>query len=98
MSHMSHTPSLASPEDAIAHALAEATTYGEYELCYPSVDNPHRVVLRVVMYGCLQAWYVPGAPYEWIPISGEDVITRLECARSRVLGGGDAGAAPGTGR
>jgi len=74
---MSHTP-LASPEDAIAHALAEAATYGEYEMCYPSDDDPHRVVLRVVMYGCgLQAWYVPGAPYEWIPIAGEEVITRL---------------------
>lgn len=79
---MSHTPSIASPEEAIAHALAEAATYGEYEMCYPSSDDsPHRVCARVVIYPCgLQAWYVPGDPFEWIPVAGAAVLDALYAA------------------
>jgi len=77
-----------SPDEAIARAIKyAATAVGEYEFAYPSDDNPHRVVLRVVVYDCgLQAWYVPGAPYEWIPITGEEVLERLERARIAAAG------------
>ena len=74
-----------SPDEAIAKAIEDAAVAGEYEIAYPSAESPHRVVLRVVVYDCgLQAWYVPGDPFEWIPITGEEVLERLE--RARVAG------------
>lgn len=76
------------PSDAIAAALAalREQDLGEYEIAYPSDDSPDRVVFRVVMYDCgVQAWYRPGDPFEWVPVTGEDVIDAIYAAYEAAL-------------
>jgi hypothetical protein len=69
------------PDEAISHALEQCSTYGEYEFEYPAPDSGHRIGLRVVTYHSgLQAWYIPGAPFEWVPVPADVVMGQLEAA------------------
>lgn len=60
-------------DEMISHALEQCSIYGEYEF--------ENLPLRVVLYPSgLQVWYVAGDPFEWIPITGEEVLEHLERA------------------
>lgn len=55
----------------ISHALEQCSIYGEYEF--------ENLPLRVVLYPSgMQAWYVRGDPFEWIPVSADFVIDLLD--------------------
>ena len=55
----------------ISHALEQCSIYGEYEF--------EHLPLRVVVYDSgLQAWYVPGDPFEWVPVSADFVMDQLD--------------------
>lgn len=55
-------------DEMISHALEQCSIYGEYEFEH----------LRVVVYPSgMQAWYVRGDPFEWVPVSADFVMDQL---------------------
>lgn len=72
------------PDEAVSHALEQCSIYGEYEFEYPAPDSNHRIGLRVTAHPSgLQAWYIPGAPFEWVPVSADTVMDQMEAAHRK---------------